>query len=475
MKKKIIIILSIFSLASLLGGLYLVRAIDTSMSRFNELIMLHQAEILREHLLLNIRSVQMDFLLHGTRHAQKTDDVISHVRKMSNTITTCFECHHTEAVKKRIEDLGLQIETFNRSLSRVLTMRAGAQRIQAERDDAYHAGEVLITKVSTVIALTNHKLNIRTQIALQEVKQTQSLLIGIFAVGPLLSIALAFILIRGFTGPIRVLLNATKRLKAGDLDYRIEGLKDEFAELETAFGDMSAALREHMREIEESERRYRLLFESAVDAVFIFEAEGEDAGRIVQANQAAARMHGYTVEELMTMRIQDIDTPETAAKAPERFKRLLQGEFITAEVEHYKKDGTAFPLEVTAGIFEVGGRKYILGIDRDVTERKQAEGALQRTEQIRCAGELATGLAHEIKNPLAGIKVTMETISMEPYLTEEDRSVLVKVIDEIKRIEGLIKGLLDFARPPKPQFMSTDVNGVLDAAAQLILKNGGPA
>jgi two-component system sensor histidine kinase AtoS len=295
---------------------------------------------------------------------------------------------------------------------------------------------------------------------------------ALIAVGPLLTIGLAYTLIRGFTKPINILLKATKRLKAGDLDYRIEGLKDEFAELAIAFDDMAGSLKEHLREIEESERRYRLLFESAADAIFILDAEGAQAGKIVAANQAAAKMHGYSAEELMTLNIKDLDTPDAAAAVPARIERMLKGgEWLKAEVTHCAKDGRVFPIELSAGVFEFGNHKYILAIDRDITERKQAQEALQRAEQIRTAGELATGLAHEIKNPLAGIKVTMETLAEEPYLSEEDRSVLFKVIDEIKRIEGLIKGLLNFARPPKPQFTPTDVNTVLDTAAQLVLKN----
>ena len=130
-----------------------------------------------------------------------------------------------------------------------------------------------------------------------------------------------------------------------------------------------------------------------------------------------------------------------------------------------------FPVEISAGVFEFDNHRYILAIDRDMTERKRTEETLQRAEHLRTTGELAAGLAHEIKNPLAGIKVTMETLAGEPYITQEDRNVLFKVIDEIKRIDGLLKGLLNFARPPKPQFMATDVNAVLDAAAQMVLQN----
>jgi two-component system sensor histidine kinase AtoS len=130
-----------------------------------------------------------------------------------------------------------------------------------------------------------------------------------------------------------------------------------------------------------------------------------------------------------------------------------------------------FPVEISAGVFEFDGHKYILAIDRDTTERRRAVELIQRAEQLRTTGELAAGLAHEIKNPLAGIKITMETLAQEAYLHKEDRDVLFKVVDEIKRIDGLIKGLLNFARPPRPHFMETDVNAVLAVAAQMVMQN----
>jgi two-component system sensor histidine kinase AtoS len=101
------------------------------------------------------------------------------------------------------------------------------------------------------------------------------------------------------------------------------------------------------------------------------------------------------------------------------------------------------------------------------------EQALQRTEHIKCAGELSTGLAHEIKNPLAGIKLSIEVLShsLEKSLTAEDKDIFSRVIEEIKRIESLIKGLLNFARPPLPQFVKTDVNAVLESVAGLVLQN----
>jgi two-component system sensor histidine kinase AtoS len=471
MKKKIIIVLSIVSLLLLLGGIYLIGAIDANASRFDEVIMFHRVEILRENLLLNIRGVEADLYSQSTQRAESADAVESHVIEMGDTINTCFECHHSEDVLERLYDLHHQIDQYGHAVHKVLSLKEDAGRFRAEQERAHLIGDSLINKVNTMIVMTSKRLAERTEDAKQEVHRTRTFLIMLVATGPLLVAVLAFTVIRGVTGPINVLLDATRKLKAGNLEHRIEGLRDEFGELAVGFNTMASSLKEQVKKIEESEKRYRLLFESAGDAIFILEAEGKPAGNIVAANPAAVAMHGYSLDELLSLNIRDLDAPDDAAKVSDRIRRIFSGEWLKMEINHMRKDGTVFPIEISAGLLEFGNHKYILAIDRDITERKQAEETLRRTEQMKCAGELATGLAHEIKNPLAGIKASIEVLSTAPYLPEDDKGILVQVIGEIKRIESLIKGLLNFARPSRPQFDDTDVNAVLDAVAYLVLQS----
>jgi len=87
---------------------------------------------------------------------------------------------------------------------------------------------------------------------------------------------------------------------------------------------------------------------------------------------------------------------------------------------------------------------------------------LQQTEQLAVVGELAAGMAHEIKNPMAGIKVSMEVLSQDSPLPQEDKEVLLRVINEIDRITAMLKGLLNYARPPKPKLISLDINQLLE-------------
>jgi len=131
----------------------------------------------------------------------------------------------------------------------------------------------------------------------------------------------------------------------------------------------------------ESEKRYRTLFESAGDSILVMEIEGAQIGKIVSANHAAANMHGYTIEELLTMNIKDLDTEESAQKVPERMARMLAGETVRDEVMHRRKDGTVFPLEINARLLRLGDHPYALAIDRDITERKASEAALKASEE----------------------------------------------------------------------------------------------
>jgi signal transduction histidine kinase len=87
---------------------------------------------------------------------------------------------------------------------------------------------------------------------------------------------------------------------------------------------------------------------------------------------------------------------------------------------------------------------------------------MQQAERLAVVGELAAGLAHEVKNPLAGIKVSIEVLANELTLEQEDKEVFLRIINEIHRIESLLKSLLSYARPPEPEPVALDLHQLLD-------------
>jgi signal transduction histidine kinase len=102
---------------------------------------------------------------------------------------------------------------------------------------------------------------------------------------------------------------------------------------------------------------------------------------------------------------------------------------------------------------------------------KEQMQKMRRTEQMVVVGELAAGLAHEIKNPMAGIKVAMSVLSEEAYITPEDKSVLRKVVAEITQLDGLMKSFLNFAKPRKPRLEPVNVNQMLNTTLTFHLKH----
>ena len=473
MKKRILIGFIFLATCLVAGGLYITSSIDQVIYKLETIISLHEVELLRATLLTDVKAVQQDLLLEDSPHAAGVDTIVKNTESMVYELEGCFDCHHDPPALGHLEGLRSEIDIYQRALSRVYTTQGSPARLSREKQIAFHIGQQIIHEIESIIEDSSDTLSDRTEIARDSIADTKQLVTLLVIAGPGLGLVIALYFVRDLTRSVGTLIAATRRLKAGHFEHTIEGLHDEFGELGDSINEMALSLKDRILEIQENQKRYRMIFEGAGDGIFILKAEGEDAGAIVSANQAAADMHGYEVDDLLKLNIVDLDTPDAGAKAPARIRRMLAGEWINIEITHRKQDGTAFPVEVSGGLLEFEDQKYILAFDKDITERKLAEVALQRAEQLVVVGEMAAGLAHEIKNPLAGIKVSIEVLAGELELAQEDREVFLKISDEINRIETLLKDLLNYAKPPTPQVMPLDVNRIIEAAiktASLSLK-----
>jgi PAS domain S-box-containing protein len=197
--------------------------------------------------------------------------------------------------------------------------------------------------------------------------------------------------------------------------------------------------------LRESEKRYKMLFESAPDAILIMEAEGEKAGRIVAVNQAAAAMHGYTVPEILDFNIAALNPGANPAPFTSWMPRILAGEWIKEEITHRRKDGTVFPVEIHAGLMELEDHKYILAFDRDISERKQGEEALQEAHQTLQALIQAAPLAVFVMNPEG--KIQMWNPAAERMFGWKEEEVLGRPLptipeDRVEEADRLFKRVL---------------------------------
>lgn len=148
---------------------------------------------------------------------------------------------------------------------------------------------------------------------------------------------------------------------------------------------LTRAVRERTAALTESHNRYRILFESNSDALFVLDAKGQ----IVDVNHAACLEYGYERAEFLTMTVSDLAAPDLRDKAPVRVATALVGQ-TRFEWRHRRKDGTEFPVEISAQPFMLQNQSYILSSVRNISERYQAEKALRLSEErLRLSTEMA--------------------------------------------------------------------------------------
>jgi diguanylate cyclase (GGDEF)-like protein/PAS domain S-box-containing protein len=130
--------------------------------------------------------------------------------------------------------------------------------------------------------------------------------------------------------------------------------------------------------LRENEEKYRRLFEGAYDAIFIVDPE---TGSFLDANENAAKRLGYSHEELLRLKIGDIEKPLAAEPNSEIMRDLNEKGTLIYEHTHRRKDGSELPVEISSRLVEYGGMKVMECFVRDITERIKTENAIQESEK----------------------------------------------------------------------------------------------
>ncbi|MCI0497721.1 MAG: PAS domain S-box protein, partial [Thermoplasmata archaeon] len=138
------------------------------------------------------------------------------------------------------------------------------------------------------------------------------------------------------------------------------------------------ALRSSEREMAESEERFRTLFELSEETIVVHDLEG----RILEANGRATEAFGFAREELLEMNIADVHPPASRGAMAEALERIAAGGAAAIDVELARRDGSTFPAHVSAAAIQVHGKTVVQAIVHDLTARRAAEEALQRSEEF---------------------------------------------------------------------------------------------
>ena len=193
----------------------------------------------------------------------------------------------------------------------------------------------------------------------------------------------------------------------------------------------------------EERKRNHDLINLASDGIIIADL----GGRLTDANEAGCRLHGYSLEEMLTKSIRDLIPPEDNDRLSRQRSQLLDGHTDVDEWTAVRKNGSRFPVEVSAKILPDGRWQ---GIVRDISERKRTEEALRLSEAAarkatRARDEMLGIVAHDLRNPLQVI-VANARVLRRAERAENARDIGREIETASRRMNNLIQELLDITQ-----------------------------
>lgn len=229
--------------------------------------------------------------------------------------------------------------------------------------------------------------------------------------------------------------------------------------------------RRALQELERNEAKYRALFELSADGVFLETLDGD----ILDCNEAAARMHGFTHEELVRLSARNLVSEKVAMSFGTVInEQLLQGGFFV-EAEGKRKDGTLFPTEVSTRLFQFEDRPFVMVSVRDVTERRRreqerevVEKRLRQSQRVESLQLLASKLAHDFNNLLVGILGNASLGLMDVSADDPVRVNLEEIERAAEEAAQLSRQLLIYAGGWKPHLIPVRLDEVIQKQAEIL-------
>jgi two-component system NtrC family sensor kinase len=222
------------------------------------------------------------------------------------------------------------------------------------------------------------------------------------------------------------------------------------------------------RQIQTTQREYRMLVESASDAVCVVDLE---TWRFLETNLQAGELTGHGLEGLQRVTADGVrcmqgDSPESVTLRD----LITSGESGFEDLSLVRRDGRLVPVSVRVNRPTRGDAKSAQVVLRDLSARKEMEQRLIHTEKLAALGRLAASLAHEINNPLQALRSSISLLSRD-LLDEEKRMRYVSIADqEVQRLIQLVQRMLDFYRPASEERDLVCVNDLLEDTLALASK-----
>ena len=206
-------------------------------------------------------------------------------------------------------------------------------------------------------------------------------------------------------------------------------------------------------------------------------------GKIVDVNETTCLKLGCSREELLSMKVTDINPGLTFDRFCEDWDNIKHHKIMRAETSHYCKSGEAIPVETHANHIEFSGKEYNCVFARDITERRELERLVSIQDKMGSLGRVAAGIAHEIRNPLSTINVYLSTVKRLLESEDFDMAILASIKEAVAemdtashKIETVVKRVMDFSKPSRHRMEFMDLNqcirDAVDLSAVTLRKSG---
>ncbi|WP_299980283.1 PAS domain-containing sensor histidine kinase [Desulfobacula sp.] len=282
-----------------------------------------------------------------------------------------------------------------------------------------------------------------------------------------LIIFVSLLFVKSLTQPISQLITGARAIGAGDLDQtiRVES-SDELQGLAREFNKMAARLKTSMQEIVELKTFNDDIFRSVSSGIITVNRKGE----LTSINKSAQKILSFSG------RIGSKDQENIPAGIKKALALLMltlgKKEKIGHQVlDFFDQQGEPVFIEINTSLLNESGGKVIGAIAdiRDVTLRKRMEELMMRVDKLASLGELSAGIAHEIRNPLAGMKTSIQVLAKK--LTDPSQLLLIEgVLSEIDRLNEIVTDLLKFSGPAPSFPIPMDIKIVLEKTLDLLME-----
>ena len=245
------------------------------------------------------------------------------------------------------------------------------------------------------------------------------------------------------------------------LQYDLEQQK---IQLESYSHQLQDMVEERTKKLHESEQWHRSLFENATDGIIVLDKNSI----IVNANDKACEMHGFTRESLVGAHIKLLVGDSDKDTITRKTRRILDGESLVFEAKNNKKDGTSIYVEISSKAITIGNEVFIQSFYRDITEKKKFQEHVLQSQKMESVGVLAGGIAHDFNNILTAILGHTDLIRRFAVLNEKATRSLNVIEDASRRAGRMISKLLGFARKSKHERTPINLNDVVYETIKLL-------